>query len=181
MPRCSAFSISLHSSFNLQYSIMALTTMAPKNTTIPPIQRAYPSINPLDHYRVAIARELSRIEPAINVQLAYDSLDRTRDLAYGDLVLALPRLRLQCDPAKLGQKLASEVRFSRFPVALSPGIDSTQNLSCARIPFVIRSINESLSCRRSSFATTSTPLSTLLLTHYSNSIRLTYRFTVQRH
>lgn len=92
------------------------TTITPGCTASIPIQHAYPSLNPLDHYRVAIAQELSRIEPAISVQAAYDSLDRSRDLAYGDLVLALPRLRLKSDPAQLGERLVSEVRLEiSFP------------------------------------------------------------------
>lgn len=131
--------------------------MAPAPAAILPIQRAYPSINPLDHYRIAIAQELSRIEPAINVQLAFDSLDRTRDLAHGDLVLALPRLRLQCDPTELGKKLVSEVRFPEFGRAVPSSNDVATHCLVAGFP---ATCNELFSPSRLCSATRSTLLST---------------------
>lgn len=79
------------------------------------IRNAYPGLNPLDRYRTAIAAELARIEPSINTQSAFDGLDRTNNAAHGDLVLAMPRLRLKIPPAELAHKLAAEVCIDRAP------------------------------------------------------------------
>lgn len=82
-------------------------SVAANPTVIP---NAHPDLNPLDHYRLAIARELSRIEPSIDLQSAVDGLDRTNNQAHGDLALAVPRLRLKVPPAELAGKLCKEVR-----------------------------------------------------------------------
>lgn len=73
------------------------------------IRNAFPKLNPLDRYRIAIVAELSRIESSIDIQSAFAGLDRTNNAAHGDLVLAVPRLRLKIPPAELAHKLAAEV------------------------------------------------------------------------
>ncbi|KAM5347722.1 hypothetical protein ACJ41O_007546 [Fusarium nematophilum] len=73
---------------------------------------AFPHLNPLDRFRVAIAREISAITGADGT-LVFDGLDRFSSLKGGDLVLALPRLRIKNIPlAELARKVVTEFKSS---------------------------------------------------------------------
>lgn len=70
---------------------------------------AYPLINPLDAFRIVIADEVARIAN-VPKELVFDGLGRTATLDTGDLLLAVPRLRVKTIPPNdLAIKIASEV------------------------------------------------------------------------
>ncbi|KAK3936176.1 arginyl-tRNA synthetase [Diplogelasinospora grovesii] len=72
---------------------------------------AFPDLNALDRYRVAIATELARIAN-VAPNLVYAGLDRASTLDFGDLVFAVPRLRVKgIKPQDLAQKLACELKL----------------------------------------------------------------------
>lgn len=80
----------------------------------------FPSVNPLDGIRITIADEVARIA-GVGKALAFDCLDRTATLDTGDLLLAVPRLRVTgLLPKKLASKIASEVMLMNTIYALSP-------------------------------------------------------------
>jgi arginyl-tRNA synthetase len=75
----------------------------------PPYPDAFPQINPLDYYRIMIAYEISRLTDVDKISV-FSSLDHTSVPEHGDLMLAIPRLRIKgVLPIDLGQKIASEV------------------------------------------------------------------------
>lgn len=67
------------------------------------------SHNPLNNFRSLIADEIARIT-GVEKSLAFDGLDRTATLDAGDLLFAVPRLRLKgTSPKELAAKIASQV------------------------------------------------------------------------
>ncbi|KAJ6782418.1 hypothetical protein PWT90_08165 [Aphanocladium album] len=77
------------------------------------IPNAFPEKNPLDRLRVCIAIEVSRV---VNVEkaLVFKGLDRAAALDSGDLLLAVPRLRVKgVEPRALAIKIASEFDISQ--------------------------------------------------------------------
>jgi arginyl-tRNA synthetase len=77
---------------------------------VSPNPDAFPRINLLDHYRIALADELARLTGITDRNVIFSGLDRAPILERGDLVLAVPRLRIKGgSPIELCQKLAREV------------------------------------------------------------------------
>ncbi|KAJ3497625.1 hypothetical protein NLG97_g1758 [Lecanicillium saksenae] len=69
---------------------------------------AFPERNPLDRLRIYIADEISRILD-VEKTLVFGGLDRAASLDSGDLLLAVPRLRIQgIKPGELAVKIASQ-------------------------------------------------------------------------
>ena len=82
---------------------------------------AFPSRNPTDVFRVAIADQLATVS-GVDKNLIYSGLAWTNSLDKGDLLLAVPRLRVKgTPPAELATKWASEVRTSSVKVACFHG------------------------------------------------------------
>lgn len=75
------------------------------------------STNPLDVFRIAIARELARITN-LDVGFIFAALERSSTLDKGDLVLAVPRLRIKSadlTPAAQAENLVSQFRVENCP------------------------------------------------------------------
>ena len=69
----------------------------------------HPEYNPLDFYRAHIAYALAGIT-GVDSSIIYQAVQRVQSLDNGDLVLAVPALRLKGEkPEVLGQKWATEV------------------------------------------------------------------------
>ncbi|KAF4986065.1 hypothetical protein FDECE_16143 [Fusarium decemcellulare] len=117
--------------------------MAPSSASDDPSQSAaypaaFPSLNPLDRYRVAIANEVSSITGA-DAKLVFESLDRFSSLNKGgDLVLALPRLRIKnSSPAELARKVAAEFKTTedaRVEPPIAEGINLSFTFSPGALP-----------------------------------------------
>ncbi|KAH8893655.1 arginyl-tRNA synthetase [Thozetella sp. PMI_491] len=91
---------------------------------------ASPESNPLDHYRVAIADELSRIAQ-IDGDLVFEGLQRTTTLDNGDLVLAIPRLRLKgVNPAEFAKKVSEEFKPLQGAKVEAPTLDGISLRFC---------------------------------------------------
>jgi hypothetical protein len=70
---------------------------------------AFPALNPVDLFRCFISEELSRIS-GVDRKLIYPALSWTNALEKGDLLLAVPQLRLKgTPPTEKAQELAKEV------------------------------------------------------------------------
>jgi arginyl-tRNA synthetase len=80
------------------------------STPIPQFPDSKPLVNPVDVYRSYLAGIISGITGASS-QLVYSALQWTRSLDHGDLILAVPQLRLKgSKPAALVMELAKMVR-----------------------------------------------------------------------
>jgi hypothetical protein len=77
---------------------------------LPSIPSAHPDQNPLDIFRSHIAERLAPLA-GVSQETVFNSLDRSNKPETGDLVLAIPRLRLKgAKPTELGEKWQSQVR-----------------------------------------------------------------------
>lgn len=77
---------------------------------LPPISSAHPDQNPLDIFRSHIAHRLAPIA-GVDAETVFGGLDRSTKPETGDLVLAIPRLRVKGGkPQELGEKWQSQVR-----------------------------------------------------------------------
>ncbi|KAI9690685.1 MAG: hypothetical protein M1820_009919 [Bogoriella megaspora] len=84
-------------------------------------QDAFPTRNPTDALRIAVADELSAVS-GVDKKLIYPGLAWTNTLDKGDLLLAVPRLRVKgASPADLASKWASE--FPAQPLIKPPESD----------------------------------------------------------
>jgi arginyl-tRNA synthetase len=79
---------------------------------------AFPSINAVDIFRCAITEELAKITE-LDSGLIYPALEWTSTLDKGDLLLAVPRLRVKGSPAEKATSWAAAVNSS----ILSPSND----------------------------------------------------------
>ncbi|KAG8418776.1 arginyl-tRNA synthetase, variant 2 [Metarhizium acridum] len=81
---------------------------------------AFPYLNPLDRFRIAIAEELSIITGA-DRNLIFDSLDRSTSLNKGDLLLAVPRLRVKNSlPIELTHEVVAKFKPSQGALVEAP-------------------------------------------------------------
>jgi hypothetical protein len=82
------------------------TLGALNHSELPP---ANPDQNPLDIFRLHIAGRLSAIAN-VSLNAVFEGLDRSVKPEAGDLVLAIPRLRIEdSNPRELGEKWIAEV------------------------------------------------------------------------
>lgn len=86
---------------------------------LPPFNRhdeAYPERNPTDIFRCYITDQLAKVS-GIGPELIYPALSWTNTLDKGDLVIAVPRLRLKgAAPAEKAAEWAKAVRKSRTEI-----------------------------------------------------------------
>lgn len=76
---------------------------------------AFPSINPVDIFRCVITEELAKIAE-LEASFIYPALEWTNTLDKGDLLLAVPRLRVKGSPAEKAASWAAAVsRSIQFP------------------------------------------------------------------
>lgn len=75
---------------------------------LPVYSGAFPSINAVDIFRCAITEELAKITELIP-SLIYPALEWTSTLDKGDLLLAVPRLRVKGSPAEKATSWATAV------------------------------------------------------------------------
>ncbi len=68
----------------------------------------YPNLNPQDIYRAHITSILHKIT-GVDSTIIYNALQWTLSLDKGDLVLAIPALRVKGKPNELGQKWLENV------------------------------------------------------------------------
>ncbi|KAK3372299.1 arginyl-tRNA synthetase [Podospora didyma] len=91
--------------------------MASQSMSIP---GASPSTNPLDILRLAIAKELAHAT-GLDAGFIFASLDRSATIDKGDLILAVPRLRIKGKPpAAQAEKLALQFRTDECPTVKQP-------------------------------------------------------------
>jgi len=76
--------------------------------TLPIFKAANPVINPIDVFRSYIAEELSKIT-GVERDRVYESIEWTQDFKKGDLILAVPRLRIKGNPTELGKEWVEKV------------------------------------------------------------------------
>ena len=101
---------------------MARQIEVPVEESTSPYPDAFPQINPLDHYRIALADELARLTGIAERNVIFSALDRALVLERGDLVLAIPRLRIKgATPVEVCEKLASEVSLSTLAIVFCVG------------------------------------------------------------
>jgi arginyl-tRNA synthetase len=82
---------------------------------LPVYNGAVPSLNPVDIYRCVITEELAKITE-LDASLIYPALEWTSTLDKGDLILAVPRLRVKGSPAEKAASWAAAVsRSIQFP------------------------------------------------------------------
>jgi arginyl-tRNA synthetase len=82
---------------------------------LPLYDGAAPSINPVDIYRSVITEELAKIAE-LDASLIYPALEWTSTLDKGDLILAVPRLRVKGSPIEKATSWAAAVsRYIQFP------------------------------------------------------------------
>jgi arginyl-tRNA synthetase len=79
--------------------------------TLPAYSGAFPSINPVDIFRCVITEELAAITK-LDASLIYPALEWTSTLEKGDLVLAVPRLRVKGSPTEIASSWAAAVSRS---------------------------------------------------------------------
>jgi arginyl-tRNA synthetase len=78
---------------------------------VPKEPNTYPEVNPADIYRSHISQLLAPIA-GVDKKIVFQALQWTNTLDKGDLVLAVPALRLKGKkPDELAQELASKVHF----------------------------------------------------------------------
>jgi arginyl-tRNA synthetase len=75
---------------------------------LPVYSGAFPSINAVDIFRCAITEELAQITE-LDPSLIYPALEWTSTLDKGDLLLAVPRLRVKGSPAEKATSWATAV------------------------------------------------------------------------
>jgi arginyl-tRNA synthetase len=76
---------------------------------VPHAPNTYPELNPVDLYRSHITELLAPIA-GVDAQIVYNALQWTNTLDKGDLVLAVPALRLKGKkPDELAEDLAKKV------------------------------------------------------------------------
>lgn len=80
---------------------------------LPVFEQASPNVNPVDVYRCYIADALAPVT-GVDREVIYPGLEWTQGSAKGDLVLAVPRLRLKGKPQELAQEFAAKVGFDVF-------------------------------------------------------------------
>lgn len=82
---------------------------------LPVYSGAFPSINPVDIFRCVITEKLAEITE-LDASLIYPALEWTSTLDKGDLILAVPRLRVKGSPAEKAASWAAAVsRSIHFP------------------------------------------------------------------
>lgn len=82
---------------------------------LPAYSDASPSINPVDIFRCVITEELAKITE-LDPSFIYPALEWTNTLDKGDLLLAVPRLRVKGSPAEKAASWAAAVsRSIQFP------------------------------------------------------------------
>lgn len=79
-------------------------------TPIPSFDNTEVLVNPIDVYRSYLANLLAALVES-DRQLVYDSIQWTNNLANGDLLLVIPKLRLKgVKPADMAKDLSAKVR-----------------------------------------------------------------------
>jgi hypothetical protein len=79
-------------------------------TDLPSIPSAHPDQNPLDIFRSHIAHRLAPLA-GVDPETIFCGLDRSNKPETGDLVLAIPRLRIKgSKPQELSEKWLSQVK-----------------------------------------------------------------------
>lgn len=85
--------------------------------TLPAYSGSFPLINPVDIFRCIITEELVRIT-GLDASFVYSTLEWTSTLDKGDLILAVPRLRVKGSPAENAASWAAAVRNQIYPISL---------------------------------------------------------------
>lgn len=78
----------------------------------------YPEVNPQDLYRAHVTSILHDIT-GVDTAVIYNALQWTMSLDKGDMVLAIPALRVKGKPADLGQQWLEKARY-RLLIPVSP-------------------------------------------------------------
>lgn len=76
---------------------------------LPVFAAANPTTNPIDIFRSYVAEEMTKIT-GVNRELVYPALEWTQDMRKGDLIMAVPRLRVKGDPKALAIQWAEKVK-----------------------------------------------------------------------
>ena len=75
---------------------------------------AFPALNPVDIFRCVIAKELSKISGG-DRELIYHALSCTNTIDKGDLLIAVPQIRLKgAPPAEKAKELAKNVCLDKL-------------------------------------------------------------------
>ncbi|KAF3936348.1 hypothetical protein ABW19_dt0210535 [Dactylella cylindrospora] len=91
---------------------------------LPKFENASVTTNPIDIFRSYVAEEMSKIT-GVNRDLVYPALEWTQDMKKGDLIMAVPRLRVKGDPKALAVTWAEKFPENKYilpPVAAGPFI-----------------------------------------------------------
>ncbi|KAH9906427.1 arginyl-tRNA synthetase [Xylariomycetidae sp. FL2044] len=83
-----------------------VTQLSNQLEQLPPLEKypnSYPDINPIDVYRSHITSTLHKIT-GVDTKIIYNALQWTTSLDKGDLVLAIPALRVKGKPDELGKQ-----------------------------------------------------------------------------
>jgi arginyl-tRNA synthetase len=83
------------------------------NDEVPVFPDSNPTSNPVDIFRCVIAHQLAPIT-GVDIKLVYPALEWTQTLDKGDLILAVPRLRVKGNPAELGKQWIEKFPDSPF-------------------------------------------------------------------
>lgn len=82
-----------------------------KDLSLPPLDtypNCYPEINPVDIYRSHITSILHKIT-GVDTNIIYNAVQWTMSMDKGDLVLAIPALRVKGKPEELGKQWLEQV------------------------------------------------------------------------
>ncbi|EWC47327.1 cytoplasmic arginine--tRNA ligase [Drechslerella stenobrocha 248] len=86
---------------------------------LPKFDAASVTTNPIDIFRSYVAEEMSKIT-GVNRELLYPALEWTQNMEKGDLILAVPRLRIKGDPKALAAEWVKQFPENKYvlpPVA----------------------------------------------------------------
>jgi arginyl-tRNA synthetase len=89
----------------------AVGQLAQQIADLPPLEKfpnCYPEINPVDVYRSHLATTLHGVT-GVDPKIIYPALQWTATLEKGDLVLAIPALRVKGKPNDLGAQWLAKV------------------------------------------------------------------------
>lgn len=90
-----------------------------------PYPNCYPDINPTDIYRSHLTSILHKIT-GVDTKIVYAALQWTLSLDKGDLVLAIPALRVKGKPEELGKQWLEQVSTFRLSFLSCPSCSVEQ-------------------------------------------------------
>lgn len=76
--------------------------------SLPKFSAASVTTNPIDIFRSYVAEEMAKIT-GVDREIVYPALEWTQDMNKGDLIMAVPRLRLKGDPKAMAADWVTKV------------------------------------------------------------------------